>query len=670
MSDVPREVLLAELDRLRARIRTLEGEPLSPASVAHPPAFMPDEDHFRRLLETLPIVPWEGPVPMAGVPYVFRYVGPQAELLLGFPLEQWYEPNFWASRLHPEDRESAINFCLDASRQGKNHSFEYRFRAADGRIVWVLDVVRIVFADERPVAARGFLLDITARKQMEQSLQQTPEWLPLSLEATGTCCYRVDLPGEQMTSTRDLAAFHHVTDRPVETLADYYSLIHPEDRESMRSAIVHAIASGDQLRREYRAAGTAPDGGAAWYDCRARVHREAGRPRWLAGFIADNTPRKREEQQRQLLEAQMRQAQHLESLGVLAGGIAHEFNNLLTTILGYTDLARADLASESAPTYLGEVLTASQRAAELTQQILAYAGKGRSVMSPVSLGELVAQMAPLLTAAVSRKARLVLETGSGGPLVEGDTAQLRQVILELVSNASESLDQGEGTIEVRITTEPTDEPPKERVCLEVSDTGTGMSESIRARVFEPFFSTRFAGRGLGLAAALGIIRGHGGEIRVESEPGRGSRFRVLLPALSRAEQGASGEWRPGATGRLLVVDDEESVRNLAVLVLRQAGYEVVTAADGAEGLERFLESPEKFVGAVIDLTMPRLDGMELLRRLRQLRPNLPVVLMTGYSATETARRVDSPTEKTLQKPFRGSVLIEAVRRALAEMPGQ
>lgn len=511
-------------------------------------------------------------------------------------------------------------------------------------------------------------------------------WPTQAVQAAGMLCYRIDLVTGDAEFSADPARFHGASsaDPGGATLVKAEQtllLVHPEDRPVVEAAWSEALA-GRLMSVEYRGAWPAADGEQAWFCSRARLFRQdsaQGRSEVLLGVTADVTARRREQDRRERREAHRQQEQRLESLGVLAGGIAHEFNNLLTTIQGYADLALAELprfgeVSGAARGYLSVVLGASRRAAELTGQILAYAGKGRFVLETLSPGDLLTQMShQLAQVCSSSNARLVLEVNTPAPEIEGDPDQLRAVIKSLVTNASESLPASEGTITVRLgerrLQEQPDQPPGRFALIEVSDTGCGMDESIRARIFEPFFSTKFTGRGLGLAAVLGIVRSHGGHVRVESMPGKGSTFSVLLPAIRRPDEGSVAEGGTAesaserrAAGRLLLVDDEEAVRNLAALVLRQAGHEVVTACDGVEALERFRGSPGAFVAALLDFSMPGMNGLDLLAKLRQLRPELPVVLMTGYSVSEATSGA-ATVSGVLQKPFAAAALLEAVNRA-------
>ncbi len=399
----------------------------------------------------------------------------------------------------------------------------------------------------------------------------------------------------------------------------------------------------------------------------------------------DLTERRRAEEERQRLEQQVQHAQKLESLGVLAGGIAHDFNNLLVAIMGNADLAEGALEStHPARDPVEEVLRASQRAADLCQQMLAYAGKGRVQVGPVDLNEVVQEMGELMGVSISKGARLRLDLSTGLPPVRGDVVQLRQVVLNLLTNASDALDRGEG--EIRMSTysaaphdfDPSasvlDERPGSRrlLALEVTDTGIGMDEGTRARIFDPFFSTKAQGRGLGLAAVLGIVRGHRGTLELWSQPDGGTRVRVLLPALDsdvRADEiptpePLAPEMPDGRLrGTVLVVDDEDPVRTVASRMLREAGLTVVEAADGREALDRFATLGGEVDVVLLDLTMPRLGGVETARELTRLAPDLAIILSTGYSDAG-ARDEVADGLPVLRKPYRRSALLSRIRDAL------
>ncbi|MBL8251259.1 MAG: response regulator [Candidatus Competibacter sp.] len=399
--------------------------------------------------------------------------------------------------------------------------------------------------------------------------------------------------------------------------------------------------------------------------------------------VTDITARKWAEEKRLQLERQMQQTQKLESLGVLAGGIAHDFNNLLTVILGNASLALDELPPVStARDSLMAIEETSLRAAELCRQMLAYSGKGQSVIENIRLRELIGEMLSLLKASISKKAIFNLNLKDALPTLRGDPSQIRQVIMNLVINASEALDEHGGAITIStgvmectrdyLTEAFLDENLAEGayVWLEVSDTGCGMDQDIQRRIFEPFFTTKFTGRGLGLSAVLGIVRGHKGALKVYSELGRGTAFKVLFPAV--LEEKASGSRAPGVkasgwkgAGTILLVDDEESVRLMGTRMLERIGFEVVPATDGREALEIYRERPQDIALVLLDLTMPDLDGEETFRELRRLDPNVCVVMTSGYTESEIAPRFASKRlSGFLQKPYTLNALTQCLRNAL------
>jgi two-component system, cell cycle sensor histidine kinase and response regulator CckA len=382
----------------------------------------------------------------------------------------------------------------------------------------------------------------------------------------------------------------------------------------------------------------------------------------------------------------MQHTQKLESLGVLAGGVAHDFNNLLVGILGNAELALLELSNEEMlEDTLTQIRTAARRAGELTRQLLAYSGKGKFVVEPTDLSALVREMNQLLEVSTSKKARVHLDTPEGLPRVAADAGQLRQVAMNLIINASDAIGDTPGDIYVRtgVTTLDSEDvkafpagvdlPPGDYVVLEVRDSGCGMDEETLSRVFEPFFTTKFTGRGLGLAAVQGIVLSHHGAIRVESEPGKGSTFTVVLPVQEPSgdestsddpEVAARGAvWR--GMGRVLVVDDDDVVRAVVVRMLSNAGFQVIAVADGFMAIEAVEKAPDDFALAVVDLTMPGLDGAATLERIRELRPELPAVLISGFAEQEATERVrfDAITS-FVQKPFAHGDLLRTVQRMI------
>ena len=390
--------------------------------------------------------------------------------------------------------------------------------------------------------------------------------------------------------------------------------------------------------------------------------------------------RQLEEQAAEL--ASVQQAKRLESLGVLAGGIAHDFNNLLLSISGNIELAAADLPeTSSVRAHLDEAERSARRAAELTRQMLAYSGKGRFVARRIESAPWLRALEPALREAVPGGARLEIAIAPELPPIEADTLQLRQALVNLVTNASEAVGDGPGTITVAARaiscTQAAfadawyqDMPAAGiYVVIEVSDTGPGIPEEHRSRIFDPFFTTKFVGRGLGLPVVLGIVRGHKGAIKVTSEEGQGTTIRILLPAL-RTGQGTAepSAWEEAADRTrtaVLVVDDEESVRRLATSMLERLGYEVITAASGRQALEIFRHHRGRIRGVLLDLTMPHMDGHQALVALREIDPGVRVILSSGFSEQEVAARFgDAPPTAFIAKPYTLRMLGDVLTRSL------
>jgi PAS domain S-box-containing protein len=393
-------------------------------------------------------------------------------------------------------------------------------------------------------------------------------------------------------------------------------------------------------------------------------------------------------------EAQSRHVQKLESIGVLAGGIAHDFNNLLHVILGNADIALSRLPGHSpAREPLEEMVRATIRAADLTRQMLAYSGKGAFVVRHLDLSNEVRDMATLLRTAMSKQASLVWELASELPPVNADATQIRQILMNLITNASDALGNTEGTITLRtgvVAPEELADPrlgisvleedwgpraPGPYVYLEVSDTGEGMTPDTLHRIFDPFFSTKFAGRGLGLAAVMGIVRSHEGLIRIRTEPDKGTSFRLLFPAVAGTagitEEPTAGrtEWR--GSGTVLVVEDEAEVREVARHMLRSFGFDTLLATDGRDALDQMQRAGSAVNAVLLDLSMPHMGGQETFRRLRELDRDLPVIIMSGYTEESVAAQFSeagSGLTAFLQKPFLAEDLVAVLRRVLEGSP--
>ncbi len=455
----------------------------------------------------------------------------------------------------------------------------------------------------------------------------------------------------------------------------------PESRTAAAVALGQVMAGErvDQMELEARTR----DGQSVFVDVRGRVQIDDGRVTSTFHIGRDVTARRQSEAERRRLESRAQQLQKLESLGVLAGGIAHDFNNLLMTILGNIDLAIEDVApGHPAQEYLRNADAASRRAAELTRHMLAYSGRGRFVVKPLDLSAFVHDMAAMLAMSVSAKAKLAFHLGPNLPPIDADASQIRQAVTNIVLNASEALGDLEGDIvistgaRVCTRTDLVDEwlhaelPEGMYVWLQVADSGAGMDAGTMARIFDPFFSTKFTGRGLGLPAVLGIVRGHQGLIKVDSTPGKGASFRMLFPvsqtAVPLADRTSADDGLDFGTGTILLVDDEAGVRLVAKAMLERLGYHVLSAADGQEALDLFATHTSTIRAVVLDVTMPVVDGLTTLARLKQIDPKVRVVLSSGFAEQDVEQRVaEHGSFAFIQKPYQIKTLGETLKKALS-----
>ena len=529
--------------------------------------------------------------------------------------------------------------------------------------------------------------DITERKRAEEELKRSEERLAEAQKVAHLGYYALDVVTGMWTSSKILDDVFGIGDDYLRSVEGWSLLIHPEERQFMLDYFRNdVLGKKESFNREYRILRPS-DQCARWVHGLGKVEYDPwSKPVKMIGTIQDITERKQMEEEKRNLEQQVQQGQKLESLGVLAGGIAHDFNNLLMVILGHAELAQKEISPMSpARRSLTEITTATQRAADLCRQMLAYAGKGSFALERVGLRELVEEMAHLLKTAISKKAILNLNLERGLPPIEADPSQIRQIVMNLIINASEAIGDRNGVITVSVGTTRCDEEylrktelhddlaPGLYAHLEVTDTGSGMDTGTQSRIFEPFFSTKFTGRGLGLAAVLGIVRAHKGALKVYSEPGKGTTFKILFPVPEDAGKEARtngsplADWR--GQGTILLVDDEESLLALGARMLENLGFTVLTAADGLQAVDRYRERGKEIDLVLMDLTMPHMDGAEAFGELRRLNPDVRVVLASGYSPEDVASRLAGKRiDGVLQKPYTLAKLREALADLVLKRP--
>jgi PAS domain S-box-containing protein len=574
----------------------------------------------------------------------------------------------------PEDRTREEAEILERVRRGEQiEHFETVRRRKSGELIDVsLTISPIYDKDGRVAAASHVARNITERKGIEQQLEQ----LAAIVESAEDAIVSKTLDGTILTWNRGAERVYGYN--AAEATGKSMTLLLPDDRANEEHEILSRIRRGERVEHfetiRRTKSGRLIDVSLTISPVRDNLGRIIG-----ASHVARNvTERKR-------LEEQLRHTQKLESLGVLAGGVAHDFNNLLTGILGNASLALESVSSHHPVRgLLRDVVNASERASHLTRQLLAYAGKGRFLIEPLDLSALVREISSLIQTSIPKNVQLRLESRDDVPLILADASQIQQVVMNLVINGAEAIGAHDnGTVLVTTGVQSVDErdllstfgeasdlAAGTYATLEVHDTGCGMDEETLNRIFDPFFTTKFTGRGLGLAAVQGIVRGHKGAMKVYSRPGKGTTFKVLFPADGQAAAPKKASVQDVMAARnqlILVVDDEEIIRRTAKAMLERYGYTVVLAGDGKEGVELFEVLSDKVSAVLLDMTMPVMDGEEAFSRLREIKPDVKVILSSGYTEVEAVRRfAGKGLTGFIQKPYSSAALGEKVRSALEQ----
>ena len=576
--------------------------------------------------------------------------------------------------LHPE---KSREFNERLAKDQRVEDYELEFVRLDGTPfparVWAWTVER-----EEQEIVEGVIIDVTETKRAEQALRRAKEEWERTFDAVPDLICLLDTEfriirankamAERLGTTPGAAAGQtcyecvHALDAPPElcpharTLQDYCQ---------------HCVEVVEERLQGVFDVTTTP------------IFTSDGQLVGSVHVAHDVSERKRAEERRLTLERQIQQTQKMESLGVLAGGIAHDFNNILMGILGNAEMALQDLSEPgSAKLCVREIEKAARRAAELTRQMLAYAGKGRFLVQTVDINNTIRGLDQLLRSSISKKVDLQVRLAADVPAIKADVAQLQQVVINLTVNASESIgEDAQGRVIISTGVKHYDRewlatslleekvPDGDYVFLEVQDTGCGMDEAICERMFEPFFTTKFTGRGLGLSAVQGVVRGHDGAILLDTKPGQGTVFTLLFPAIDPLDSAARTEQRQvskrSGTGTVLLVDDEQIVRNLAHKMLERFGFTVLPAADGHQAVEQFRAQGQDICCVLLDLTMPGMDGMQVLTEILAMQPSAKVIVSSGYAEDDIKERCAGlPLAGVVQKPYTVANLRQAMRRAL------
>lgn len=595
-----------------------------------------------------------------------------ADQILGYTAQELFSPE--VAQLADADRRQMLE-------SGEPITREYRFSMPDGPHA----AISYGFPTRDlngQVSGVGYIAtDITERMLMEEALRASEERFRQLAFHSPDFIYIVDIPTWKLIYTnRD--QFLGYTLEELSQQDAIRAAVHPADHSAAFDywSDLWASLPGTVTTVEYRL--RRQDGPWEWLQRRATLipPADSGKPTQAIVLVSIITEQKEAQARRLELERQLFEAQRLESIGVLAGGIAHDFNNLLTPILGHAELLLSEQPAQSAAaTSAQAIVTGARRASELVNQLLAYAGKGRFLVQPIEINSLIREMDDLLYTSTTRRALIHTQLEEPLPAVLGDATQIRQVILNLMLNAAEAIGDTGGSITISTAVEDLDQAALTRLApgaglrtgpyvrLRVADTGIGMDELTMQRVFEPFFSTKFTGRGLGLAAVQGIIRSHQGILHVESDYGRGSVFSAWLPTTDQSptpEETQADMAQQPQSGSVLIIDDEESVRSVISRMVERIGYVAYSAPSGPAGLALLDAGLPDLICVFLDLTMPHMGGDVVAREIARQWPGTLVVLMSGYSAEEIGQRyLDLALAGVVQKPFS----FERLRAICAEM---
>ena len=582
---------------------------------------------------------------------------------------------------HPDDRERIQDYHRK-NMQGEPAPTRVEFRGLkkDGTpIYFEASVSLISYQGEK--AQLSFLRDITARKLAELALKQSEERYRTMVESIADSYFELDLRG-RYTFVNDALCRQLGYSRDEVMSLDYRTVTSPEDSKKLAQLYNEIYRTDTPKMTTYQIKNK--QGEPRDREVYVSLMRDAtGNPVGFRGIGRDVTERKRMEDERKKLTERLHQSQKMEAIGTLAGGIAHDFNNILATIMGYTELIKIKLKGRDLEEYLDQLLKACIRARDLINQILTFSRQKDKEVKPLNLEPVLSETMKLLRATIPSTIAIGVHIDPRPYPVMADSTEIYQIIMNLCTNAAYAMRDKGGTLEISLQNieivqpegETADLQPGRYIELKVSDTGVGMEQEIIERIFDPFFTTKERGKGtgLGLSVVYGIVKQYGGAILVRSKPGLGSVFRIYLPALeieTAAPERKEMEM-PHGSGRILFVDDEEALVEIARQMMEYLGYEVVTASNGTQALEIFRREPGRYNLVITDMTMPGMTGLNLAREILRLRPDLPVLICTGYSETLTEEIAQqSGIREILTKPLSMDKLARVLKKMLGPKTDQ
>jgi PAS domain S-box-containing protein len=590
-------------------------------------ALKQSQQKYEDLVNSIDSILWEADAES----FQFSFVSKRAESLLGYPLEKWYEPTFWIDHVYPDDLEWASSFCKQAIKEKRDHKFEYRMIAADGRIVWLKDIVSVISEDNLPKYLKGVMIDITERKLAEEALKRAEERLRTVVVNSPIVLFSLNRNGVfTLSEGKGLNSLGlrpgEVVGKSVFDLYRDYPQIITAVRKTLQGEVLTEIVYVDGIFFETH-----------FTPLLDRYQQVVG----VIGVGIDVTERKLTEEERHKIEEERLKASKLESVGLLAGGIAHDFNNILMGIIGNLSLAKL-LVQPQGELFqrLTEIEKASQMAKNLTQQLLTFSRGGAPIVQTTSIGELLKESVLFAVRGSNVECKLIIPDNLWQ--VEIDQGQMNQVINNLIINSLQAMPKG-GSITVQAenvlagVTEILPLEQKDFVKISIKDQGVGITKENLEKIFDPYFTTKQEGSGLGLATSYSIIKKHDGYITVQSEIGCGTIFYIFLPASHKKPQKrvAIQERFSSGKGKILVMDDKPIIRELVGEMLSRLGYKVDSAKDGSEAIDlyrRAKELGEPYDAVVLDLTVPGgMGGKETINGLKEIDPDVKAIVSSGYS---------------------------------------
>jgi PAS domain S-box-containing protein len=609
---------------------------------------------------------------LEGDPLDIYYVGGRVERLLGYPREKWFEDpdgpsGFWSKLLHPDDKDK-FEICSMAIKKGQNHSFEYRMKDSNGDYRWFYDAVTVEVEEGVPVKARSIIVDITDRKRNEEALRESEARLKAIFNATLDPIVMYNNQGHPVYLN---AAFTEVFGWRLDELKGRRIPFVPATEKEIAAAKIDELYAGKPVRLDTKRITKQGDIIDVVLSS-AGIKEPQGDYIGMVVNLTDITERKK-------LEAQFQQTQKMETIGTLAGGIAHDFNNILFPIVGYTEMLLEDIPKDSPMrSSLDEIYTGALRAGELVKQILTFSRQDDNKPKPIKMQTVIKEVLKLIRSTIPTTIEIKQDIRNDCGIINADPTQIHQVVMNLATNAYHALEDSGGELKVSLKEIELDEhgvispgmKPGSYACLTVADTGVGMDKDLTAKIFDPFFTTKEKGKGtgMGLSVVHGIVKNAGGGIHVHSELGKGTEFHVYLPvmkSLSKQQETQSREPIQGGTERILLVDDEEAIVTMEKQMLERLGYSVVSRINSVEATEAFRADPDKFDMVITDMAMPNMSGEKLASELVKIRPDIPILLCTGFSERMPGKEAEALGIKgLLMKPIVRKDLAKKIREVL------